>query len=638
MGNFQRKRIIGMIIGWIMPQLFASSQEATHFVPAYTGNGYNHMNFVVLSAQLGDSYYSAGDEIAVFDGTVCCGVGILTSEIKYENNDNYLLFSASANSGFKDEDGFTEGHSIEIRCWSKLSQREAVASLVFLDPNTGLELSAPPVFKSNSTVFVGVFVQNKAPVADAGEGQSVESGSLVTLDGSNSLDADGDALSCLWTAPEGIVLSTPDVLQPTFTAPEVNEATEYSFSLVVSDGILESEPSSVSIGVSPVIAENHAPVADAGKRQSVEAGSLVTLDGSSSFDPDGNALSYRWTAPEGIILSETDISQPTFTAPEADESTDYTFSLVVSDGILESEPSSVSIGVSPVIAENHAPVADAGERQAVEAGSLVTLDGSGSFDPDGDALSYRWTAPEGIILSATDISQSTFTAPEVNEATEYSFSLAVSDGILESEPSSVSIGGNPVIAENHAPVADAGERQAAEAGSLVTLDGSGSFDPDGDALSYQWTAPEGIILSATDISQPTFTAPEADESTDYTFSLVVSDGVLESEPSSVSIGVKDITFSSKTAKREDDVKVYPNPFSEKVYFKSPKFEGQMVVFSIYDNYGVCIFRRDWNVLPGRSVFTWDGANFNKCIVPPGFYYCVIDDLNGMQSKVTLIKR
>ncbi len=721
------------IIVFLLFQFSFAAVEATHFIPAYSGNGYKHMNFVILSAQIGDSNYSAGDEIAVFDGTVCCGVGVLTSEIEYGNNESYLVFMVSANTGFSGTDGFSEGHSIEIRCWSRISRREAVASLIFFDSNTGLELSAPPVFKSNSTVFVKLSVPNQAPVANTGEGQIVESDSLVTLDGSASFDSDGDTLLYQWTAPEGIVLSetnsarpifiAPTVTEtteytfslvvsdgilesepsvviiqvnpvaaenqapvanagkaqivrtdnlvtldggtsfdsdgdilfyewtapegivlsesntphPTFIAPAVTETTEYIFSLVVSDGILESEPSTVTIRVNPVEVENHAPVASAGNVQTVKSDSLVTLDGSASFDLDGDTLIYKWTAPEEIVLSESNTAHPTFVAPAVTETTEYIFSLVVSDGILESEPSAVTIRVNPVEVENHAPVANAGKAQIVKSDSLVTLDGSASFDPDRDILFYKWTAPAGIVLSESNTPHPTFIAPAVTETTEYIFSLVVSDGILESEPSTVTIRVNPVEVENHAPVASAGNVQTVKSDSLVTLDGSASFDLDGDTLIYKWTAPEEIVLSESNTPHPTFIAPAVTETTEYIFSLVVSDGILESEPSEVIIQVSGILSSNSIVKDKNATVVYPNPFSEQVYFNCAEFEGKTVVISIYNNLGVSVFCSGWDFFSGNNIFVWDGTNNNKA-VPSGFYHCIISDLTGKTRKITVVKK
>ena len=41
------------------------------------------------------------------------------------------------------------------------------------------------------------------------------------------------------------------------------------------------------------------------------------------------------------------------------------------------------------------PTADAGGSQTVNEGATVTLDGSGSSDPDGDTFTYRWEPPQG---------------------------------------------------------------------------------------------------------------------------------------------------------------------------------------------------------------------------------------------------
>lgn len=81
---------------------------------------------------------------------------------------------------------------------------------------------------------------------------------------------------------------------------------------------------------------------------------------------------------------------------------------------------------------NQAPVAQAGGNQSVNVGAAVTLDGSGSSDPDGDALTYAWTQTAGptVTLAGANTAKAGFTAAA---AGTYAFKLAVSDGKASSE-------------------------------------------------------------------------------------------------------------------------------------------------------------------------------------------------------------
>ena len=90
---------------------------------------------------------------------------------------------------------------------------------------------------------------------------------------------------------------------------------------------------------------------------------------------------------------------------------------------------------------------------------------------------------------------------------------------------------------NTPPVADAGTDQTVEQtyyqGANVTLDGSGSYDPDGDPLTYSWTWTGG---SATGV-KPTVLLPLGTT----TITLVVNDGTVDSDPDTVVVTVQDTT-------------------------------------------------------------------------------------------------
>jgi hypothetical protein len=96
---------------------------------------------------------------------------------------------------------------------------------------------------------------SQKPIADAGPDQTVESNDLVHLDGSNSSNSSGSPLTYSWNQTSGpeVTLSDPTSSNPTFTAPEVNEQTELTFQLTVTnDEGITSEPDEMTITVNPI--------------------------------------------------------------------------------------------------------------------------------------------------------------------------------------------------------------------------------------------------------------------------------------------------------------------------------------------------------------------------------------------------
>jgi len=221
------------------------------------------------------------------------------------------------------------------------------------------------------------------------------------------------------------------------------------------------------------------------------------------------------------VLANATSAKPTFLA---DALGTYVITLIVNDGKVDSTTVATTVTVSSA---NVAPVANAGLSQNVVLGN-VTLDGSASSDANGDTLTYKWTLlnkPSGSSAALTgDTSpKPTFAA---DKAGIYVFGLVVNDGKLSSAPVTVSI---TAAAANVAPVANAGPNQSVVLGT-VTLDGSTSSDANGDTLTYKWAiiskpANSNAALTGDTTAKPTFTADRVGL---YVFSLVVSDGKLES--------------------------------------------------------------------------------------------------------------
>jgi hypothetical protein len=170
---------------------------------------------------------------------------------------------------------------------------------------------------------------------------------------------------------------------------------------------------------------------------------------------------------------------------------------------------------------NEPPTANAGVDLSARAGDTVTLDGTASFD-DNTATSElipSWTivsAPPGStanLVNANTLTPSLF----IDVSGTYEVELTVADAVgLVSAPDTVVIS-----AVNLAPTADAGPDQLTYLNSTVVLDGSGSFDPEGDPITYDWlvTSPSGVELSLTG-AQSSLTVVEEG---DYTTALTVAD-------------------------------------------------------------------------------------------------------------------
>lgn len=279
------------------------------------------------------------------------------------------------------------------------------------------------------------------------------------------------------------------------------------------------------------------PVARAGPDQSVHIGSLVTLDGTGSYDPDGDyPLSFEWQL-YNFGLAEPNITDllspsandptPSFTAYLA---TDYTAYL----GVIDSDGDHSEVDIVTISTTNSRPVADAGADQSIDlVGTIVTLDGTQSYDDDGDPLNYAWSLtarPSGSVAALINplTAIPSFTA-DVNG--EYRATLVVNDGWADSAADETT-----VSFDNVAPVADAGGNQVVAAGATVTLSGGGT-DANGDPLTYQWSFvswPDGTPPALQGATNPTASFV-ADTAGDYVVSLVVNDGTVDSEPDNANV-------------------------------------------------------------------------------------------------------
>jgi hypothetical protein len=193
-------------------------------------------------------------------------------------------------------------------------------------------------------------------------------------------------------------------------------------------------------------------------------------------------------------------------------------------------------GTSTTASTNAAPTANPGLSQNVLVGAVVSMDGSGSKDPEASPLSFKWALigkPNG---SAASLLNATYPNPKFTAdlAGNYVLTLVVNDGKTDSPVASVSVS---ATVANAIPVANAGLNQNVVVNSTVSLDGSASSDANYDSLSYKWqlqSKPSGssAVLTSSTAARPTF---KADLAGTYVATLIVNDGKASSELSVVSI-------------------------------------------------------------------------------------------------------
>ncbi len=386
-----------------------------------------------------------------------------------------------------------------------------------------LTVTDPQNASDTDEIKIDVISGNAPPIADAGMDTLATVGQETTLDGSKSFDPNGDAIFFSWfliQKPSSSSISLSGTNDQTLSfVPDVEG--QYIFELVVSD--IKGASSSDRVTVT-AISGNATPVADAGQDRIIEVGNEVVLDGGSSYDPNGDSLSYSWhfvTKPSNsaVTLQDTTSSLIKFT-PDVEGI--YTLELIVSDpyGATSSDRTTIT-----AVYGNASPVADAGRDVTIKLGESVTLDGSGSYDPNGDPIVFSWhivNKPQDSSLSVDSSTNSATLLVTPDVVGSYVFELVVTDqeGLSSSDRVTLT-----VVYGNAAPVADAGGDRVVNVGESVTLDGSGSYDPNGDNLNFSWhlvEKPTESAVSTIDSNSITYSfTPDVVGS--YVVILVVSD-------------------------------------------------------------------------------------------------------------------
>lgn len=264
------------------------------------------------------------------------------------------------------------------------------------------------------------------------------------------------------------------------------------------------------------------------KTNVVTSGTSITFTATAQDTDDPiSSLTYEWRV-DGIVQGGA--TGPTFTA---------TFTADATVRVTVRDPGNLT-GFDEATVEiitNRPPVADIGGPYTTSEGAIVTFDGTGSSDPDGDAVTFQWDFDGDGAADATGASPAWSFADDGS----YSVSLTVSDGAASDVASTT------VQVANVSPMVNAGSDASLISGRSYTLGGSFS-DPGVLDAPWTWAVDwgNGATASGTASVQTTQIAPVVRMCVpgSYTVELAVTDkdGGTGSDALSLSVAARAISI------------------------------------------------------------------------------------------------
>jgi PKD repeat protein len=320
-------------------------------------------------------------------------------------------------------------------------------------------------------------VVNAAPIADAGGDRRVAYGKIIAFDAGAITGTDGDTHRFEWDFGDGRKADGAKVEH------KFDEAGTYDVALLVDD----QKGAANSVATDRVrVFVNAAPIARGlSVPETLVPGAAGIFDASEAFDTDGEIISIDWRFGDGVT-SNRHVFRRSFPAPGT-----YDVTLTMTDDSgLSNAATVVKRTVRVVDPDNQPPVPETGGDRQVFVGAPVLFDGSGSHDPDGSILSYRWDFGDG---TGTDrvVANHVYHQPGT-----YTVALEVTDNSGK-ENSTVRSTFEIVVAheDNISPRVSVGTDRAAFVNEILEFNATGTVDVDGNLTSIEWDFGDGARAS-----------------------------------------------------------------------------------------------------------------------------------------------
>lgn len=299
----------------------------------------------------------------------------------------------------------------------------------------------------------------------------------IAFDGTQSTDSPEDKLTYKWDFGDGNMLEGAKVTH------KYTKGGNYLVTLSVTD----DSGTMCDTGVDRLnIIVNTPPVADAGAdftmcKKSPHDLLEVTFDASKTKDADGDQLTYAWDFGDGETAGGKVVTHKYAKGGR------YIAKLTVTD---PTDTLCNRSTVKRVVTLNRAPLADAGNNKKICLTEKIDFDASGSYDNDGDLISYTWDFGDGETIKGKAASH------KYSKGGAYNVKLTVDDGSgMDCGTSTDTI----LVDVNSSPSTNIKASDIACVNQEVRFDGSASIDPDGDKLEHMWDFGDGTTVNGPNV-------------------------------------------------------------------------------------------------------------------------------------------
>ena len=245
---------------------------------------------------------------------------------------------------------------------------------------------------------------------------------------------------------------------------------KYTVALTVTDSLGKSSQATLteSVTQAPVAAIVPTP-------PNPISGQTVMFDASSStHDPGGSIVDYKWDLDgSGNYATDTGNAATVTTAYPTQRTVAVSVRVTDDTGASSVATTSVTVGNAPPVASFTAP-------SLILVGAAVTFDGTSSHDIDGSVTDYKWDL-NGSGGYSTDTGSTPSAATTFNAPGFVTVGLRVTDndGAVTQTTRTIHVTRPPLAQLKATPASPT-------SGQVVTLDASGSTDPDGTLTAFQW--------------------------------------------------------------------------------------------------------------------------------------------------------